>query len=159
MRYDAAIVGGGPAGLSAALVLARCRRSVVVIDAGKPRNYAARHLHNFLSREGVNPARLLAMGRREVARALSSSSLSSTPRASSPKKEKIGPRASRSTSSSSPPISIRQTSASPPIASTSSSVLSCTIILLITVPLFYLSDTVTHNSPRFCTSLSLRARL
>ena len=68
MRYDAAIVGGGPAGLNAALVLARCRRSVVVIDAGKPRNYAARHLHNFLSREGVNPARLLAMGRREVAR-------------------------------------------------------------------------------------------
>ncbi len=66
MRYDAVIVGGGPAGLSAALVLARCRRSVMVIDAGRPRNYAARHLHNFLTREGERPARLLELGRQEV---------------------------------------------------------------------------------------------
>ena len=53
--YDAIIVGGGPAGLSAALVLGRCRRSVLVIDAGRPRNYAALRMHNYLSRDGIEP--------------------------------------------------------------------------------------------------------
>lgn len=66
LEYDAIIVGGGAAGLNAALVLARSRRSVLVIDAGRPRNYAARHMHNFLSRDGINPARLLEIGRREL---------------------------------------------------------------------------------------------
>jgi thioredoxin reductase len=67
MHYDTIIVGGGPAGLSAALVLGRCRRSVLVVDAGKPRNYAAHHLHNYLSRDGINPRELLEHGRRELA--------------------------------------------------------------------------------------------
>ena len=64
--YDVAIVGGGAAGLSAALVLARSRRRVVVLDAGTPRNAPAAHMHNFLSRDGVPPADLLAAGRAEV---------------------------------------------------------------------------------------------
>ena len=65
-NYDVAIVGGGAAGLSAALVLARARRRVVVLDAGNPRNAPAAHMHNFLSRDGMPPAELLAVGRAEV---------------------------------------------------------------------------------------------
>ncbi len=65
-QYDVAIIGGGPAGLSAALVLARARRSVVVIDAGTPRNAPAAHLHGYLSRDGLVPSELGAIGRREV---------------------------------------------------------------------------------------------
>jgi thioredoxin reductase len=65
-KYDVAIVGGGAAGLSAALVLARSRRRVVVLDAGHPRNAPAAHMHNVLSRDGLPPAELLAVGRAEV---------------------------------------------------------------------------------------------
>jgi thioredoxin reductase len=65
--YDVAIVGGGAAGLSAALVLARAQRRVVVIDAGQPRNAPAAHMQGFLSRDGMPPAELLAVGREEVA--------------------------------------------------------------------------------------------
>jgi thioredoxin reductase len=65
-KSDVAIVGGGAAGLSAALVLARDRRRVVVLDAGSPRNAPAAHMHNFLSRDGMPPAELLAAGRAEV---------------------------------------------------------------------------------------------
>ena len=54
--YDVAIVGGGAAGLSAALVLGRARRRVVVIDAGTPRNAPAAHMHGYLSRDGMPPA-------------------------------------------------------------------------------------------------------
>jgi thioredoxin reductase len=64
--YDIAIVGGGAAGLSAALVLARARRSVVVVDGGRPRNAPAAHMHGFLSRDGMPPAELLTTGRAEV---------------------------------------------------------------------------------------------
>jgi thioredoxin reductase len=64
--YDAVIVGGGPAGLSAALVLGRCRRRVLVCDVGKPRNAASRGLHGFLTRDGVLPEDLLAVGRRQL---------------------------------------------------------------------------------------------
>jgi len=64
--YDVAIVGGGAAGLSAGLVLARARRRVVVIDDGRPRNAAAAHMQGFLSRDGMPPAELLAIGRTEV---------------------------------------------------------------------------------------------
>jgi len=67
-EYDVAVVGGGAAGLSAALVLARARRAVVVIDAGAPRNAPAAHMQGFLSRDGMPPAELLAAGRDEVAR-------------------------------------------------------------------------------------------
>jgi len=66
-RYDVVVVGGGPAGLSAALALGRARRSVLVIDAGAPRNAPAGHVHNYLGREGVAPGELLAAGRTEVA--------------------------------------------------------------------------------------------
>ncbi len=65
--YDVAVIGGGAAGLSAALVLTRARRSVVVIDAGEPRNAPAAHMQGFLSRDGMAPAELLAVGRGEVA--------------------------------------------------------------------------------------------
>src|SRR5919197_239884 len=65
-KYDVAIVGGGAAGLSAALVLARARRRVVVLDAGSPRNAPTAHMHNFLSRDGMPPAELLEVGRAEI---------------------------------------------------------------------------------------------
>ncbi len=65
-EYDVVVVGGGPAGLSAAVALARSRRSVLVIDAGEPRNAAAGHAHNYLGREGVVPAQLLSDGRAEA---------------------------------------------------------------------------------------------
>ena len=60
------VVGGGAAGLSAALVLCRARRQVVVVDSGTPRNAPARHMHGFLSRDGVAPGLLLSTGRDEV---------------------------------------------------------------------------------------------
>lgn len=66
-NYDVIIVGGGAAGLTAALVLLRARRSVAVIDAGAPRNSPASHMHGYLSREGMAPAALLAQGREEIA--------------------------------------------------------------------------------------------
>ncbi|NGO72043.1 NAD(P)/FAD-dependent oxidoreductase [Streptomyces boncukensis] len=65
-QYDVVVVGAGPAGLSAALMLGRARRSVLVIDEGRPRNAPAAHLHGFLSRDGVPPGDLLQAGRREV---------------------------------------------------------------------------------------------
>jgi len=64
--YDVVIVGGGAAGLSAALVLARARRRVAVVDAGGPRNAPAAHMHGFLSRDGMPPRDLLAAGLSEV---------------------------------------------------------------------------------------------
>ena len=65
--YDVVVVGGGAAGLSGALALGRSRRSVLVIDAGEPRNAPADHAHNYLGREGVPPLELLEAGRAEVA--------------------------------------------------------------------------------------------
>jgi thioredoxin reductase len=65
--YDVVIIGGGPAGLGAALTLSRARRRVLVVDAGRPRNARAAHAHNYLGREGVPPLELLAIGRDEVA--------------------------------------------------------------------------------------------
>jgi thioredoxin reductase len=65
-RYDVVVVGGGAAGLSAALVLGRARRRVAVIDAGAPRNAPAAHMQGFLSRDGMAPGDLLAAGRAEV---------------------------------------------------------------------------------------------
>lgn len=65
-NYDVVIVGGGAAGLSAALVLGRARRSVAVIDAGAPRNAPAAHMQGFLSRDGMPPQRFLELAREEV---------------------------------------------------------------------------------------------
>ncbi|MET7639144.1 NAD(P)/FAD-dependent oxidoreductase [Streptomyces sp. NPDC005438] len=64
--WDVVVVGGGPAGLSAALTLARVRRSVLVIDAGSPRNAPASAAHGLLGRDGVPPLELLRRGREEV---------------------------------------------------------------------------------------------
>ena len=65
-RYDVVVAGGGAAGLSGALTLVRARRRVAVIDAGSPRNAPAAGVHNFLSRDGMNPLALLDQGRAEV---------------------------------------------------------------------------------------------
>src|SRR5919206_1373076 len=64
--YDVVVIGGGAAGLSAALVLSRARRRVLVVDAGTPRNAPAAHMHGFLSRDGLAPGDLLTLGRAEV---------------------------------------------------------------------------------------------
>jgi thioredoxin reductase len=66
--YDVVVVGGGAAGLSGALTLGRARRSVLVVDAGEPRNSPAPGVHGFLTRDGTNPAVLLEAGREEVRR-------------------------------------------------------------------------------------------
>jgi thioredoxin reductase len=65
--YDVAVVGGGAAGLGAALVLGRARRRVVVFDAGEPRNAGVPHAYGFLGHDGIDPAELLRRGRAEVA--------------------------------------------------------------------------------------------
>jgi thioredoxin reductase len=64
--YDVIIVGAGPAGLSAALILGRCRRRVLVCDAGRPRNASSRELHGFLTRDRTPPAELLAIAREQL---------------------------------------------------------------------------------------------
>jgi thioredoxin reductase len=64
--FDVIVVGGGPAGLSAALMLGRCRRRVLVCDVGEPRNRRSRALHGYLTRDGIAPTELNELGRREL---------------------------------------------------------------------------------------------
>jgi thioredoxin reductase len=64
--YDVVVIGGGAAGLNGALQLARSRRSVLVVDAGQPRNRPAPAVHGLLGHDGVPPGQLLARGREEV---------------------------------------------------------------------------------------------
>jgi thioredoxin reductase len=66
--WDCIVVGAGPAGLNAALVLSRARRRVLVLDSGAPRNYATHEMHGVLGHDGVDPADLRARGRTELAR-------------------------------------------------------------------------------------------
>ncbi|MFD0901406.1 NAD(P)/FAD-dependent oxidoreductase [Actinomadura sediminis] len=65
-QREVLIIGGGPAGLSAALVLSRARRSVTVVDSGEPRNATVAHMQGFLSRDGMPPEELRKIGRTEV---------------------------------------------------------------------------------------------
>ncbi|MCZ0990559.1 NAD(P)/FAD-dependent oxidoreductase [Streptomyces diastatochromogenes] len=65
---EVVVVGGGAAGLSAALVLGRARRRTLVVDAGEPRNAPSAHLQGYLTRDGMSPAEFLAVGREEIAR-------------------------------------------------------------------------------------------
>lgn len=65
-HWDVIVIGGGSAGLSAALILARARRRVLVLDAQEPRNRFAPHMHGVLSRDGYSPLDLIADGYREV---------------------------------------------------------------------------------------------
>jgi thioredoxin reductase len=67
-QYEVIVVGGGAAGLSAALVLGRARRRTLVVDAGEPRNAPAAHMQGYLSRDGMPPAEFLAIGRAEIER-------------------------------------------------------------------------------------------
>ena len=64
--YDVVIVGGGPAGLSAALNLGRARKRVALFDAGPPRNAAAAHIHGFVTRDGTPPAEFRRIGREQL---------------------------------------------------------------------------------------------
>jgi thioredoxin reductase len=66
LTYDCIVVGAGPAGLSAALMLGRCCRTVLVCGAGDPRNHQSTGIHNYLTRDGAGPAEFLGLARREV---------------------------------------------------------------------------------------------
>ena len=66
--YDVAVVGGGPAGLCAALWLARYLHKVVVVDSGDPRNRETRGINGYLAQDGLRPPELRALGRAECAK-------------------------------------------------------------------------------------------
>ena len=68
MKFDVLIVGGGPAGLSAALILGRCHRKVLLCDEGHQRNLSSHAIHGLLGREGRSPAAFLDEARRELTR-------------------------------------------------------------------------------------------
>ncbi|MEW2809196.1 NAD(P)/FAD-dependent oxidoreductase [Streptomyces massasporeus] len=67
-KYAVVVIGGGAAGLSAALVLGRARQRTLVVDAGEPRNAPAAHMQGYLTRDGMPPSEFLALGREELAR-------------------------------------------------------------------------------------------
>jgi thioredoxin reductase len=68
VSWDCIIVGGGPAGLSAALMLGRCRRRVLLCDVGGQRNLRSHAMHGYLTRDGVSPAEFLRLARAELGR-------------------------------------------------------------------------------------------
>ncbi|WP_430482960.1 NAD(P)/FAD-dependent oxidoreductase [Rossellomorea marisflavi] len=65
-QYDCTIIGGGPAGLNAALVLGRARRNILLVDEGKPRNRVTHHSHGFLTRDGISPQEFRSIAQKEV---------------------------------------------------------------------------------------------
>lgn len=67
LMFDVIVIGGGPAGLSAALMLGRCRRRVLVCDLGEPRNRRSAGLHGYLTRDGIAPSAFNEIGRQELA--------------------------------------------------------------------------------------------
>ncbi|MCR8629731.1 NAD(P)/FAD-dependent oxidoreductase [Paenibacillus radicis (ex Xue et al. 2023)] len=68
MQYDCAIIGGGPAGLNAALVLGRARRNIILFDNNKPRNAVTHESHGFITRDGVKPSEFRMIAHREISR-------------------------------------------------------------------------------------------
>src|SRR5688500_18823937 len=64
--YDVVIIGAGPAGLNAALLLGRSQRTVLLCDTGRPRNAASNAIHGFLSRDGIAPQEFLRLSRAEL---------------------------------------------------------------------------------------------
>jgi thioredoxin reductase len=68
--WDYIVIGAGPAGLNAALVLGRARRRVLVLDNGAPRNYATHEMHGVLGHDGLDPADLRGRARAELGRAM-----------------------------------------------------------------------------------------
>src|SRR5690242_15656699 len=67
-RWDVVIVGAGPAGLSAALVLGRACRKVLLCDTGTPRSWASKEMHSFLTRDGTAPAEFRRIAHQEIGR-------------------------------------------------------------------------------------------
>src|SRR2546428_3169025 len=68
MIIDCAIIGGGPAGLSAALVLGRAKRSVLVFDDNQPRNAVTQESHGFLTRDGITPGEFRRLAHQELSK-------------------------------------------------------------------------------------------
>ena len=68
MLFDCAIIGGGPAGLNAALILGRARRNVILFDNNNPRNAVTQESHGFITRDGIKPKEFRKIAHEEIGR-------------------------------------------------------------------------------------------